>query len=313
LVADVARLQFHASVQSPSTPACLNGDAHECKSTKIGTNTISGNSQTLENKFEATNLKLTGFSDSEFRNTTHLQTSNDFINEMSPANAFSDVEDFVTTFHSVEPDKEGKNQQSTVASTPLNVVELSLNRSRLVSPPRARSSLATIGNRESYMRDYRSSLLEQHLPKEFESKLKRPTTEHAKTSTDSKVEDSAATSVKDSGSDRPSSPKDKENDLELEALICNPAALDEEWKRIVYNGENATNLAQILSWYSSKFARIYNNGISVCKAFHLVASSMSGGTKHQIPRRAFKRLLTAIICINRSSNVFSLIAPVSNG
>jgi hypothetical protein len=248
--------------------------------------------------------------------------SNDFINEMSPANAFSDVEDASATFYSIEPNLDRKNQQTTVASTPLNVVELSLGRSRLMSPSRTKSFSATVGNKQHRMMDLRFSPLQQQMPREFKVKWAGETAPDPKTSAfehikkyshHSRDADISGTSADDSSSEKPMSPTGKETHLELEDLVCNPNALDDQWKCVVQNGDNTTNLAQILAWYSSAFSKIYNNGISVCKAFQIVASDIGGDSQHLIPRRAFKRLLMAIICINRSSKIFSSIDPGSYG
>ncbi len=284
-----------------------------------GTHAYLGNAETLKKLLrEEETPKLR---DSEVWNGTHVHSSNDFIHEMSPANAFSDVEDASATFHSIESNGEKKIQQSTLASTPLNVVELSLNRSRLMSPPRTKSFSTTISNREGYMVDYRSSPFEEQLPREQNIKwagrtapqVKRTTFEHNLHSPHSRDGDNTATSLEYSSSERQESPNGNNNDLELDFLVSNPIALDDEWKCIAQNGENTANLAQILAWFSSKFARIYNHGTSVCKAFQLVVSNIGGDNKHLIPRRAFKRLLTAIICIHRSLKIFSSLAPGSNG
>ena len=248
--------------------------------------------------------------------------SNDFIHEMSPSNAFSDVDDASATFYSIEPNSDRKNQQTTVASTPLNVVEVSLSRSRLMSPPMTKSFSATAGNQRRRMVDLRSSPLEQQLPRELKVKWAGEAARDPKTSTfehikkhshHSRDADISGTSADDSSSEKPMSPTEKDIYLELEALVCNPNALDDQWKCVVQNGDNITNLAQILAWYSSAFSKIYNNGISVCKAFQIVASDIGGDSHHLIPRRAFKRLLMAIICINRSLKIFSSIDPGSCG
>ncbi len=284
-----------------------------------GTHAYLGNVETLKKLLnEEENPKLR---DSEVWNGTHLHSSNDFIHEMSPANAFSDVEDASATFHSIEPNGEMKIQQSKVASTPLNVVELSVSRSRLMSPPRTKSFNTTVSNRQGYMVDYISSPFEEQLSREQNVKrarknapqVKRTTFEHDMRSPHSRDGDNTATSLEYSSSERQESPNGNKNDLELDLLVSNPIALDDEWKCIAQNGENTANLAQILAWFSSKFARIYNHGTSVCKAFQLVASNIGGDNKHLIPRRAFKRLLTAILCIHRSLKIFSSLAPGSNG
>jgi hypothetical protein len=264
--------------------------------------------------------------DSNTLNTPQkLSSSNVFINEISPAHAFSDSEDISSNFLSTDPNINEKHQYSTVASTPLNVVELSLNKSRLVSPPRTRSFRTNIGNGNGLMVDSASSPLEQELQREIRIKWlsetstqlrsRIPNLESAKKSNHSRHVDAFSTSKDHSSFEREkvTSPEGRDDDAELLVLIRDPIALDDEWKRVDQHGENATDLGQILSWFSSRFPKNYNNGVSICKSFHLVASSIGRDTTHRIPRRAFKRLLMAIICINRSSNCISSIAPGSNG
>jgi hypothetical protein len=276
-----------------------------------------------ELKMEETKPRLRNAHDSNVQSTPQiLSSSNDFINEMSPAHAFSDTDEVFATFRTIDPATLEKHQHSALTSTPLNVVELSLNKSHLMTPPVPRS-FRNLGNRHGPTVDSGSSPLEQQLPRDVKIKWlletsqqhKRfvPSFEPVKNSNHSRDSDNSAASIDFPSSEKVMSPKSKDNDLELLELVRNPTALDDEWKRIDEDGDNATDLSQILAWFSTRFPKHYNDGVSVCKSFNLVASSIGGDTTHLIPRRVFKRLLMAIICINRSSNCFSSAAPGSSG
>lgn len=250
-----------------------------------------------------------------------LNLSHDFLNEMSPANAFSDTEDISGIFYSVDPKSGDKIERSTVTSTPLNVVELSQSRSRIMSPTsRAKMIHANGVHRESLLLDSGTSS-EQQLPGErgvvtfadTSLQLKRitPTFERGKPSNVSSDVDISATSVDYPSLDKQNSPKGKESTLELLEMIFDPEKLEHQWKCIVQNDvHTAVDLSQILSWFSGRFPRMYDNGVAVCKAFNLIASEIG---LHVIPRRVFKRFLTAIIHIYRSMNCFSVLAPGSIG
>ncbi len=252
-----------------------------------------------------------------------LNLSVDFLNEMSPANAFSDTEDISGIFYSVDPKLGDKIERSTVTSTPLNVVELSQSRSRMMSPTsRTKMHRANGVHREGLLLDSGSSS-EQQLPGErgvvrladtsLQLKRTTPNVERGNPSNISSDVDISATSVDYPSFDKQNSPKCKESTSELLEMIFDPEKLEHQWKCIDQNGAFAVDLNQILSWFSGRFPRMYDNGVAVCKAFNLVASEIGGDSKQLIPRRVFKRLLTAIIYIHRSMNCFSVLAPGSIG
>jgi hypothetical protein len=76
--------------------------------------------------------------------------------------------------------------------------------------------------------------------------------------------------------------------------------------------ENAVELAHVRAWCSAQFSGMIND-IAINKAFHFTASSIEGEIKHLVPRRAFKRLLLAILYISRSLDCFASIDSSSNG
>ena len=262
----------------------------------------------------------------EVQNVEPVLASESLMHDVSLVNAFSDAEDSAANFYSIEPIPHGV-KQSQIASNPLNVTELSPNRSHLMSPPSRRSfSAAASGNREVRILESGSSPLEQPTPRDYlkakkhnqlavtYQQLNRPMSavDRTKPSDVSINGHFSAPSAEDSSSDKPIPQQFHERDLELAAIVGDPAALDEQWKILDQARANAVELANVRAWCSTQFPGIFSD-VAINKAFHLTASSIEGDIKHLVPRRAFKRLVLAIIYINRSLDIFASIDSNSNG
>jgi len=284
-----------------------------------------------EYRLEEPKPKSTDASGPVVQNVEHVLGSDPLIHDVSLVNARSDGEVGATNIYSIEPNPYVV-KQSKIASTPLNVTELSPNRSHLMSPPRIRSfSAAAIGNQESRMLESGSSPLEQYLPGDYfkaktynplvatSQQIDRPIVERTKPSSVSFIiGDVTAASGDLSNSNKPMPQLHHESDSELAIMIGDPAALDVEWKILDQTGENVVDLGLLRAWLSTRFPQILSDenkffDAAINKAFHLIASSIGGDTNNLVPRRAFKRLLTAIIYIKRSLECFSSIDSSSNG
>ena len=276
--------------------------------------------------FEQTKPNSRDTAGPEVQNVEVVLASESLMHDVSLVNTFSDAEDSAAKFYSIEPIPYGVKQYK-IASNPLNVTELSPNRSHLMSPPSIRSfSAAAIGNRDVRFLESGSSPLEQHSPRDHlkakkhnqlavtYQQLDRPMSavDRTKPSNVSISGHISAPSAEDSSSDKPIPQPFHERDLELAAMVGDPAALDEQWKILDQAGENVVELAHVRAWCSTQFPGIFND-VAINKAFHLTASSIEGEIKHLVPRRAFKRMLLAIIYINRSLDCFASIDSSSNG
>jgi hypothetical protein len=332
LVADVARLQIkEAWMHDSSTDGTPNGDfQHRSLKGILEFMLRLGHHVKFQqgHTFDGRKSNFRQASEPDIHSVSQLLESHDFIYEMSPAKAFSDIDGFSdgdngsATFVSIDRKTGRNNEHSAIGATPLNVIELSPSRSHLMSPARIRSSRAAFRNDDGATDWAEKPHLEQHSTRD--QKLKRsvtisqkahmpmPTSERGISSNDSKEGNFSANSVDTSSPNKTISSKGKDRDWELLGMLNDPTRLEEEWKFIAHEGDNIIDVNQILDWLSWKFPSIFDD-VSVCKAFDLVASAIGGDSKHLIPRRAFKRLLMAIIWVNRSYDCFSLIASSSNG